>query len=133
MTNRLFIKALLFWLAFIPVAILNGTIRVYGYQSWVGELAAHQISTFTACLLFLGMIYFFVKWNREQATMKRMFLVGIIWVALTILFEFGFGHYVMGHPWEKLLFDYNLFAGRLWILVLLVTLLGPVGLYSILS
>jgi hypothetical protein len=29
-------------------------------------------------------------------------------------FEFLVGHYVMGHPWSRLLHDYNILAGRLW-------------------
>jgi hypothetical protein len=36
---------------------------------------------------------------------------------LTVLFEFGFGHYVMGTPWHVLVADYNLLAGRVWLLV----------------
>lgn len=125
MTKNLLIKTLMYWFLFIPVAIINGTIRVYGYQPWVGELVAHQISTFTAIILFLGIIFWFVRQNYSQATQQNMFGVGFIWLVLTIIFEFGFGHYLMGHSWSKLLYDYNLLAGRLWILVLVTILLGP--------
>jgi hypothetical protein len=47
-------------------------------------------------------------------------------VALTVLFEFIFGRLVMKHPWSKLLADYNLLAGRLWLLVLLWLVIAPV-------
>lgn len=133
MTKNLLIKTLLFWFVFTPVAILNGTIRVYVYQPWVGELLGHQISSIVGSLVFIGIIYLFVRWNREQANFKNMFLVGLIWLILTIIFEFGFGHYVMGHSWEKLLFDYNFLAGRVWLLVLLTTLLGPVMVLKIIK
>ena len=43
----------------------------------------------------------------------------------TIAFEFLFGHYAMGHSWDFLWADYNVFQGRLWPLVLMVTLFGP--------
>ena len=43
----------------------------------------------------------------------------------TIMFEFLFGHYVMGHSWDSLWADYHIFQGRLWPLVLMVTLFGP--------
>ena len=36
-----------------------------------------------------------------------------------------FFHFAMGVPWETLLADYNIFAGRLWLVVLLTTLCGP--------
>ena len=35
-----------------------------------------------------------------------------------MLFELGFGHWVAGHPWSRLLADYDLLAGRIWVLVL---------------
>jgi hypothetical protein len=31
----------------------------------------------------------------------------------------------MNHPWKKLLADYNIFAGRLWLLVLLNNIIAP--------
>lgn len=37
----------------------------------------------------------------------------------------------MINPWEKLLADYNIFAGRLWILVLLNNLLAPLLAFKI--
>ena len=46
---------------------------------------------------------------------------------LTVSFEFGFGRLVMKHSWERLLHDYNILEGRVWILVLLWTLLAPLA------
>jgi len=43
-----------------------------------------------------------------------------------VAFEFLFGHYVMGHPWSRLVQDFNLLAGRVWALVLLTTLFAPI-------
>jgi hypothetical protein len=40
-------------------------------------------------------------------------------------FELLAGHYVFGNSWEKLLADYNLFRGRIWVLVLIVILFAP--------
>jgi hypothetical protein len=47
-----------------------------------------------------------------------------VWLVLTVAFEFGFGR-ARGCSWELLLHDYNLFAGRLWLLVLLMVLCAP--------
>jgi hypothetical protein len=49
----------------------------------------------------------------------------------TIAFEFLFGHYVMGHSWDSLWADYNVLQGRLWPLVLIVTLFGPMLAWKI--
>ena len=49
-------------------------------------------------------------------------MAGIMWVALTVAFEFLAGHYVFGNSWKRLTADYNVFRGRIWILVLLTAL-----------
>lgn len=56
----------------------------------------------------------------------HLFRLGLFWTLLTIAFEFGFGHFVVGHPWSRLFQDYNLAAGRVWIFVLLTLLIAPV-------
>ncbi len=60
-------------------------------------------------------------------------VIGILWTVMTVCFEFGFFHFVAAVPWEKLLADYNILAGRLWLLVLLTTLFGPPTIGAILS
>ena len=56
---------------------------------------------------------------------KTLLLIGIFWAVITIIFEFVFGHYVIGHSWQKLFADYNLFNGRLWVLVLINNIVAP--------
>ena len=46
-------------------------------------------------------------------------------LAMTVAFEFLFGHYVAGHSWDRLLHDYNLFAGRVWVVVLVWVTVAP--------
>jgi hypothetical protein len=43
-----------------------------------------------------------------------------------VAFELLGGHYLFNRPWAVLLADFNLAAGRLWVLVLAATLLTPV-------
>jgi len=54
----------------------------------------------------------------------------MIWLIMTIIFEFGFGHDIMKHLWSKLLADYNLLQGRLWVLVLIYTVIFPYLVYT---
>jgi hypothetical protein len=51
--------------------------------------------------------------------------VGAVWTLMTLAFEFTFGRWVAKHPWQRLLRDDNLAAGRLWSLVLLSIFLAP--------
>jgi hypothetical protein len=55
----------------------------------------------------------------------RAATVGAAWVGLTVLFEFGFGHYVANRPWSTLLAHYNVRRGRLWPLVLAAMGIAP--------
>jgi len=123
-----FYKHILWWFAFPFVAILNGTLREATYKKFVGDLPAHQISTATG-IVFFGIIFYFIFKKWEIKSIKHAILVGLIWLGLTILFEFGFGYYVMGNTWEKLLHDYNLAEGRVWSLFLVWLVIAPFIFY----
>jgi hypothetical protein len=51
--------------------------------------------------------------------LTNVLIVSCFWVGLTVLFEFVFGHYVLGNSWDVLLADYRIWQGRLWSLVLI--------------
>lgn len=121
---------ILWWFAFPFLGILNGTIRELTYKKFVGDLPAHQISTITG-IVFFGIIFYLIfrKWKIES--IKYAFIVGFVWLFLTIFFEFGFGHYIMGNPWQKLFHDYNLAEGRVWSLFLVWVTIAPFIFYKI--
>jgi hypothetical protein len=124
--ERIFLQALGIWVLLLILAIVNAALRNNVYEPILkNELLAHQISTVTAIALFLTTMYLFFSRTRAAYTGTDLLIIGILWLALTTAFEFGFGHYVMGNPWSRLLHDYNLLAGRLWILVLVTILVGP--------
>jgi hypothetical protein len=52
-------------------------------------------------------------------------MIGAVWLTLTVVFEFVFGHFAMGHSWEVLFSAYDPRTGHLWWLVLLTLLLAP--------
>ena len=116
------------WLGGVPLAIINGSVRNFVYGPYMSELLAHQISCATGIALFAA--YFWLlnrRWTLKST--EQSLQIGASWLILTILFEFVFGHYVMGHTWAHLLADYNIFTGRLWSFVLLWTAIGPYVIY----
>lgn len=118
------IKYTFFWIGAVVLAIANGTLREKVYGPRMSELAAHQVSTAIALVLF-GIYYLLLAWAFPLESAAQALQVGLIWLLLTVLFEFIFGHYVVGHPWSHLLRDYNLAAGRLWVLVLVWITVAP--------
>lgn len=126
------LKSFLFWIPMVFIAILNGIIRNFVYQKYASELTAHQISTFTAILLFAIYVWFIVPLLNLQSAGQAM-AVGLIWLGLTIAFEFVFGHFAVGHPLSRLFVDYKIWEGRLWILVLIWTTIAPFIIFKIRS
>jgi len=117
-------KYVLAWFPMVAIAIANGVVREAWYGKYVSELAAHQISTLIAVILFGVYIWFVVLVWRPTSKVQAI-AVGLLWLAMTIAFEFVFGHYVAGHSWERLLRAYNLLAGRVWLLVLVWVAVAP--------
>ncbi len=117
-------KYVLAWFPMIPIAIANGVLRQFGYGPYLGELAAHQVSTLTAGILFGVYIRLIIRgWPPRSGA--QAIRVGLLWLALTVAFELLFGHYVAGHAWADLLHDYNLLAGRVWPLLLVWITVAP--------
>lgn len=112
------------WFILLAVAIVNASIREGVYRNALGELRAHQVSTFTA-ILFFGVVIWWLSRLWPPASARQAWQVGGIWLALTVAFEFLFGHFAMGHAWSKLFHDYNLFEGRVWLLLLAWITVAP--------
>jgi hypothetical protein len=87
-------------------------------------MAAHQLSTAVAILLF-GLYTWGISARWPLNNSGQALAVGGMWLAMTTAFEFGFGRYVAGHSWEKLLSDYNLLRGRVWSLLLVAIFFLP--------
>ncbi len=125
-------RYILAWIPMIFIGIINGTIREVTYGKYLSELRAHQVSTITGVLLFGFYIWALIHfWSFESP--KQALVIGFIWLGLTVTFEFLFGHYIAGHSWSKLLSDYNIFAGRVWIGVLIWIAIAPLLFYRFLE
>ncbi|MPZ71003.1 MAG: hypothetical protein GEU71_15980 [Actinobacteria bacterium] len=115
---------LIAWLGGSVLGIVNGTARELLYKDRVGELGAHYIST--ASLMMLLILY---MWLLEQKwpipNLRSALRIGGIWFVLTIMFEFGFGHYVDGKTWAELGENYNLAGGHVWVVVPGLMTIGP--------
>ncbi len=118
-------RALAVWFLLLVLAFAGAALREGLLAPRIGGGAAHVVGTLVVVALFVVAIALTVPWIEPTLSPGPLLRLGLGWTAMTIVFEFGFGHFVMGHSWRTLLHDYNLFAGRIWILVLLTTLLGP--------
>jgi hypothetical protein len=116
-------KALATWVAMLAVAVGLGALRDALLTPRLGAHRAHQLGSLAVCAVFAMVSRLFVAW--AGPTRGQALAVGAAWLVLVLAFEFCFFHLVRGVPLTKLLADYNVFAGRLWPLVLLTVLLAP--------
>ena len=112
------------WLGAAALGVANGASREALYADAAGDEAAHLVSTATLLTLLGGYMRLLQRrWplssSREAAS------VGAAWAAMTVAFEFGFGHWVEGESWSDLLENYNIRAGKLWVLVPAAMAVGP--------
>lgn len=104
------------WGGLAVLAILDAVIREGLISPAVGDYWGHVTSTITF-LSGLSVVSYFYFGRYIDHSVGELIAIGVMWPTMTILFEFGFGHYVMGNSWEALTADYDLLAGRVWSLV----------------
>ena len=120
------------WFPMVVIAILNGTLRIKFMMKYFDELKAHQFSVLTGITLVAIYIWIVTGICLIESS-AQAWMIGFMWLIMTILFEFIFGHYVMKQPWEKLFADYNIFKGRLWVVVLIWVTIAPCLFYYLRS
>lgn len=126
------LRYVLLWVPMIVIAIANAALRESVFRRFTDELTAHQLSTASMILLFGAYIWLVTgRWRLEPA--GRAVAVGLLWLAMTVAFEFLFGRFAMGHPWSRLLHDYNIAAGRVWALVPLWLAVAPYVMFRLRS
>ena len=117
-------KAILLWFGLMVLAILNGTVRVKWIIPFTGLTTGLAISTLMLCALILLATWLGLPWL-GPLTNTQAWGIGLLWLAMTVAFEFGAGHFLFKKPWAELLVDYDITKGRIWALVLATTLLAP--------
>ena len=123
-------KYILAWVPMVLIAIVNAILRQAWYGKYLSELHAHQVSTATGVLLFGIYIWVLIRTWRPESP-RQALAIGLMWLGFTVVFEFIFGHYAVGHPWNRLFHDYNIFVGHVWVIVLIWVTLAPYIFYRL--
>jgi len=120
----MFKRTVIAWCVLLVAAVGNGAVREVLIAPYTSDLAAHAASAVTISAATLILSWFLVPWI-GPVTSAEALRVGAVWVALTVAFELLGGHYLFRASWSQLLADYNVFAGRVWVLVLVTTIVAP--------
>ena len=114
------------WLGMLVIAIANGYIGNTYVTPRLGDYGNHVYKTLSFIPVIFLCAWLYANATRGEIWLTNALFVSCFWVSLTILFEFVFGHYVLGNSWEVLLADYRIWQGRLWLLVLISEAIAPV-------
>jgi len=121
----LFIYGLAIWLFFTVLAITSGFLREKIYKPRTGELRAHQLGSIFLFIVIFLVTYVFLKFSNLDPSSTELALLGLMWLILTLVFEFGFGHFVNRRPFADLLADYTIPNGRIRVFVLIALAIAP--------
>lgn len=113
------------WFGMLALALVNGTLRAVVTQPLLGETAARALATVFLLAALTGYVWWLHR-RRPIPTARQAWAIGLAWVAMTLAFEFGWGRAVEGLSWPAMLADYDVTAGRIWVLVPVWTALAPV-------
>lgn len=123
MNTRLLKTAARVWLMEIVLSGFNFFLLMnLIYEPNWGELIAHQIGMSTRILYIFLFAYFLLRVVKEY-TVEDLLHVGILWLGLTLIFEWA-GSLAIGRPVKEILIGWNVFAGYMWPYVLLTYLLS---------
>jgi hypothetical protein len=119
-----FVRAFVVWLLIVLAESVHGTLRQLFLAPLIGDFMARRMAFFVALLLIFLITYFFIRWI-SAPNVKSLFAVGLMWMILMTLFEFGLGNFVMNYSWERMFEDYNIQRGGLMGLGLLFMIFAP--------
>ena len=118
------VRAFTVWLVIIVAESVHGTLRQIFLAPLVGDFPARRIAFFTGMVLIFFIALCFIRWIRAGNS-KQLFAVGLLWMCLTALFEFGLGFFVLNYSRERMLEDYDVSRGGLMGFGLLFMLFAP--------
>lgn len=104
------------WIPMVLLAVGNGALREAWLTPRLGELHGRQVSTLLLIALFAVYVWIIVRiWPIESG--RQAAAIGLAWLGLTLGFELAVGRFVSGLSWREIVAEYDLAAGRLWLLV----------------
>ena len=120
----LLLKAIEIWAVILVCAMANGALREAILIPRFGLHTSLLLSGLLLCMCIVAVAFALVPRLGQTDRLVRTG-IGVLWLGLTLAFEFGFGRLVEQRSWESLFEAYTFKDGNLWPLVLLVTLISP--------
>jgi hypothetical protein len=124
MNTQLLWVAVRVWLTEILIAGVNYFVLMgLIYEPRWGELVAHQIGMTTRIVCIFVLAYLLLRYAAYYTT-GDLVRVGVLWLGLTLVFEWG-GSLLLRRPVHEILVGWHVTQGYMWPYVLLAYLGAP--------
>ena len=118
------VRYILAWVPMLLIAVANGALRQLTFANALSETHAHQLSTLIGSVLIGAFIWLVIRrWPPTSA--RHAIWIGLVWTFLTVVFETFMSLVLQSHSLTQVLHEYNLLAGRVWVLFLAWLTLAP--------
>lgn len=122
MVAQMAVKAFGLWFVILVLAVANGALREAVLIPRLGSASGLVVSGVLLSALILVVAYLGVPWLHARG--RGLLIVGLGWLAATLVFEFSFG-LLRGKPLDEIMAAYAFRDGNLWPLVLLIIAVAP--------
>jgi len=116
-------KAIAAWLLIVIAESVHGTLRQLLVVPLLGDLQARQLGVLVGSAIVLAIAWMLIRWINAKS-LAEQFQVGLLWVALMVIFEVSLGR-ALGYSPERILSDYNMSEGGFMAFGLLLMLFAP--------
>ncbi len=103
---------------------MNGTLRTLYLAPVIGDFPARRVGVFVAIAIIFVITLAFTRWMGAR-TGPSCWASALLWVVLTVMFEFALGRAVFHYDWSRILSDYDLSRGGLMVFGLLAMVFTP--------
>jgi len=121
---RITTKALIGWLVMMTAESIHGVLRRLFLVPYVGDSRARQIGAIVGTAIILAIAYLGIEWIGAKSS-GALCTVGVLWLVLSLSFEFSLGRFAFGYSWERMLADYDIRRGGLLLFGMLLLTLAP--------
>lgn len=112
------------WVIMMIAAILNGALRTQILAPLLGPDWALPASGITLSLLVFLLAWLLLPVAGVSRTREAL-ATGSLWVALTLAFEYLFGHFIAGKSWDEIHQVFDVTQGNLFVLVVITLGVSP--------
>jgi len=121
---RTVFRAWLIWLLMMAAESVHGALRTWFLAPYAGDFRARQIGAVAGSAIILILAYLFIEWIGADDP-RVLWSVGLLWLGLTLSFEFALGRLAFGYSWPRMLEDYDVSRGGLLLFGVVFMALSP--------